>query len=290
MMVVGVIAVFFTIGCLTTTTSAGNVGADRSQLMLYSEADMETSANNSYAQIIAEAKSAGTLNTNAATTNRVQAIAKKLIAQTGSFRQDALNWDWQVNVITESTINAWCMAGGKIVVYTGIIETLDLNDAQLAAVMGHEISHALREHIREQASRSALTSVGVSTLSQLAGFGTVGTTALELAAEYALTLPFSRSQETEADNIGTELMARAGYDPNEAVAVWEQNQKLEDDCDKGLSAVSGGEVRRIKIGCLKMCHSGLAPESASFRKKTLAVSLGRTRDSLKPLCHLRLSG
>ncbi len=244
----GLFAAVMMTSCLSTssTTAAGNVGADRNQLMLISEQEMEQSANESYAQIIAEAKAAGTLNKDAKTTKRVQTIAKNLIAQVGAFREDALNWDWQVNVITENTVNAWCMAGGKIVVYTGIIDTLSLTDAQLAAVMGHEISHALREHSREQVSRQALTNVGTSVISGLAGFGTVGNTALALAAEYCLTLPFSRSHETEADNIGTELMARAGYDPHEAVTVWEKMQKLSASSTPEFMSTHPSHENRIK--------------------------------------------
>lgn len=222
------------IGCLTSTTSAGNVGADRSQLMLVSEEVMEESANQSYAQVLQEAQAAGKLNTNAATTNRVRAIAKRLISQTGAFRSDAASWSWQVNVITDSTVNAWCMPGGKIVVYTGIIDTLKLTDGELAAVMGHEIAHALREHSREQASQDALRSLGVSTVAGVVGLGDLGTSLLDLASQYTVTLPFSRSHETEADHIGTELMARAGYDPNEAVNIW-----------KKMAALSGGSVPEI---------------------------------------------
>lgn len=241
------IAALSTLGCLSTsTTAAGSVNADRQQLMLVSEEEMVASANASYAQVIAEAKANGILNTNAATTNRVQTVAKRLIAQTGTFRADAPGWDWQVNVITDSTVNAWCMAGGKIVVYTGIIESLSLTDAQLAAVMGHEISHALREHSREQVSQQALTSVGVSVVAGLAKFGTAGNTMLAIAAEYGLTLPFSRSHETEADNIGTELMARAGYDPHEAVAVWEKMSALGTSSTPEFMSTHPSNTSRIK--------------------------------------------
>lgn len=241
-----VLAVAAAIFGVKKTTSSGEVGADRNQIMLYSEEEMERSAAKSYAQIIAEAKKAGTLNANAQTTRKVQEIAKKLISQTGAFREDALGWDWQVNVISDSTVNAWCMAGGKIVVYTGIIDSLRLTDGELAAVMGHEISHALREHSREQVSRSELASLGVSVISELAGFGTVGNTALELAAEYALKLPFSRIQETEADNIGTELMARAGYDPNEAVAVWQKMSALGSSTTPEIMSTHPSNESRIK--------------------------------------------
>ncbi len=208
-----------------STTSGGSVGADREQLMLVSAEEMDTAAKEQYAQVLDEAQKAGTLNKDKAVYNRVQAVAKKLIAQTGVFREDALKWDWQVNVITEDTVNAWCMPGGKIVVYTGIIETLQLTDGELAAVMGHEISHALKEHSREQASKQALQNAGISVVSQAVGLGELGQTALVYGTQLGLTLPFSRECETEADNMGTELMARAGYDPHEAITVWEKMNK-----------------------------------------------------------------
>lgn len=217
---------FSCFSCFTTTTSAGNVGADRSQLMLVSEEEMEESANTSYAEVIAEAKKAGTLNVDKTVVSRVNKVAKNLIAQTGTFREDALSWDWQINVITDETVNAWCMPGGKIVVYTGIIDSLNLTDAQLAAVLGHEIAHALREHSREQASSEAVKNAGLAVVSTVAGLSDTSSSLLSLATQYTITLPFSRKHETEADHIGTELMARAGYDPNEAVNVWEKMNSL----------------------------------------------------------------
>ncbi|MCR5763039.1 MAG: M48 family metallopeptidase [Treponema sp.] len=225
---------FALVSCLSSTTSSGAVGADRQQLMLVSEETMEQSAKESYAQVLAEAKAAKTLNTNSATTNRVRNIATRLIRQVGVFRNDALSWDWQINVITDDTVNAWCMPGGKIVVYTGIINTLSLTDGELAAVMGHEISHALKEHSREQASQDALTNVGIFAIAQIIGLGDLGTTVLALASQYTIALPFSRSHETEADRMGTELMARAGYDPYEAVNIW-----------KKMAAISGSSVPEI---------------------------------------------
>ena len=226
------LAVSFT-SC-TSTTDAGEVSGDRSQLMLVSSEEMNASAEEAYAEVLEEASSNGTLNTSSATTTRVRNIANRLIAQTGTFREDALSWDWEINVITDDTVNAWCMPGGKIVVYTGIINTLSLTDGELAAVMGHEISHALREHSREQASQDALRQLGVSTVSEAVGLGDLGTGVLNLASQYTISLPFSRSHETEADEMGTELMARAGYDPNEAVNIW-----------KKMAALSGNSVPEI---------------------------------------------
>ena len=129
------------IGC-ASTTQGGVVGADRSQLLLFSAQEMDQSAARAYVQTLTAARNKGALNVDPVLTSRVKAVAKRLIEQVGVFRQDALKWKWQVNVISEDTINAWCMPGGRIVVYSGIINKLALNDAQLAAVMGHEMARA----------------------------------------------------------------------------------------------------------------------------------------------------
>ena len=232
--------------CMTTTTAAGSVGADRKQVMLVSEEEMNESANQAYAEVLAEAKKAGTLNTNQATLQRVQKIAKRLIAQTPVFRQDAISWDWQVNVIKEDTINAWGMPGGKIVVYTGIIDSLNLTDGELAAVMGHEISHALKEHSRERASQDALQSIGVSAAAALLGLKETGTQILGIAAQFTFGLPFSRKHETEADHVGTELMARAGYDPYEAVNIWKKMEELSGSSVPEIMSTHPSHQSRIK--------------------------------------------
>ena len=210
----------------SSTTAGGSVGADREQLLLVSAEDMDNAAKEQYAQVLQEAEKSGTLNTDKAVYDRVQNVAKRLIAQTGVFREDALKWDWQVNVIKEDTVNAWCMPGGKIVVYTGIIDSLKLTDGELSAVMGHEISHALKEHSREQSSKQYVQQTGIAIVSQVAGLSEAGQTVLALGTQYGITLPFSRECETEADNMGTELMARAGYDPHEAIKVWEKMNAL----------------------------------------------------------------
>ena len=212
-------------GC-TSVTKSGAVGIDRKQFMLVSAEAMEQSSAQAYVKTLTAARSKGELNVDPILTKRVQDIAKRLIAQTGVFRDDALKWKWQVNVINEDTLNAWCMPGGRIVVYSGIIKKLNLTDAQLAAVMGHEIAHALREHGREQASTDQLTGIGILAVATVAGLGDLGASALGLATQYTISMPFSRSHETEADRIGTELMARAGYDPKEAVEVWVKMSKM----------------------------------------------------------------
>ena len=214
----------FLVSC-ASTTKGGMVGANRSQLLLVSEAEMNQSAAAAYVSTLKEATQKHTLNTNPVVTKRVKKIANRLIAQVGTFRQDALKWDWQVNVIKSNEINAWCMPGGKIAVYTGIIDKLKLTDDELAAVMGHEIAHALREHSRERASTGALTNIGVMAVGLATGSGDLANIA-GLATQYTITLPFSRSHEEEADIIGTELMARAGYNPNAVANVWVKMEKV----------------------------------------------------------------
>jgi Zn-dependent protease with chaperone function len=151
------------VGCKTeNTTQTGVVGVNREQRMAISSATMVSAATKQYAQLMADAQKNGKLNADAAQSSRVKTIADRLIAQTRVFRSDALNWTWEVNVITSPEVNAWCMPGGKIAVYTGLIEKLRLTDDELAAVMGHEVSHALREHSRERASEQAVASIGIS--------------------------------------------------------------------------------------------------------------------------------
>ncbi|MBE9863297.1 M48 family metallopeptidase [Campylobacter concisus] len=250
-------------GC-TSVTKSGVVGADRKQFMLVSSEAMEQSSAQAYVKTLTAARSKGELNVDPILTKRVQDIAKKLIAQTGVFREDALKWKWQVNVINEDTLNAWCMPGGRIVVYSGIIKKLNLTDAQLAAVMGHEIAHALREHSREQASTDQLKNIGIFAVATATGLGDLGASALGLATQYTISMPFSRSHETEADHIGTELMARAGYDPKEAVEVWVKMSKM--NVGKVPEILSTHPSNESRIKDLKEVAAKLEPVYQAAKK------------------------
>ena len=178
-------------------------------------------------EVIARARAAGvtrmvTICTRLKNEPRVRAIADRLIRQVPAFRGDAVRWHWEINVLSSSEVNAWCMPGGKIAVYTGLIEKLNITDDELAAVMGHEIAHALREHSRERASEQVVANVGITILATVAGVGTVGQKGMEYAYQGLLGLPNSRAHETEADRMGVELAARAGYDPRAAITLWEK--------------------------------------------------------------------
>lgn len=206
------------------TTNPGAIGLDRTQRMstLVSEDELQQGAVTAYTQIIGEAEQKGQLNTDAAMTRRVRAVADRLIPTVGVFREDALAWDWQVNVINSEQLNAWAMPGGKIAFYSGIIDTLQLSDAEIAAIMGHEISHALREHSRERASEEANKSLVLGLLGAATGVGEGAQNLANLVYQTTLGLPNSRLHETESDRMGVELMARAGYDPRAAISVWEK--------------------------------------------------------------------
>jgi predicted Zn-dependent protease len=222
-------AVLVAVGCASVeTTEPGVVGVDRRQPMsaLISEADLNKGAAEAYAQVLAEARTKGVLNRDAAQTARVRAIAQRIIPQTAAFRPDARSWAWEVNVINVEEINAWCMPGGKIAVYSGILDRLQLTDAEAAAVIGHEIAHALREHGRERASRAVTQGVALSVLGAATGIDPGALDLAQLALQVTLNLPNSREHEVEADRIGVELAARAGYDPRAAVTLWQKMDRV----------------------------------------------------------------
>ncbi|MBO1927380.1 M48 family metallopeptidase [Thiomicrorhabdus sp. 6S2-11] len=212
-------------GCGTTTTKQGTVGVERTQIMLVSEEQIMQGGKAAYAEVLGKAKEEKTLNTNAKLTKRVRAIADRLIPQTAVFRTDAPKWDWEVNVLESDQLNAWCMPGGKIAFYTGIIEKLNLTDAEIAAIMGHEMAHALREHSRERASQQVAQQTGLAVLGAVTGMGQVGMDLTSLAMQVTLTLPNSRTHEIESDRMGVELAARGGYDPYAAISLWQKMDK-----------------------------------------------------------------
>ena len=217
-------------GC-ATTTQPGAVGAERKQLLLVSSEDMDKMSAQSYAKLTNEAQKKGALNTDPALTERVRKIATRIEPQTGVFRRDAPKWKWEVNVVSTEELNAFCMPGGKIIFYSGLITRLKLTDDEIAIVMGHEIAHALREHSREQVSQAmaAQTAIGIGTA--LLGLGGGSAELGNTVYDTLIATKFSRVDESEADRIGLELAARAGYDPRAGVSLWK----------KMMSASQGGQ-------------------------------------------------
>lgn len=232
-------------GC-SSTTQAGAVGADRKQLLLVSSSEILQLSNQAYRETLAEARSKGTLDVDYSQVNRLKRISQKLIPHTTIYRPDASAWNWEVHAIKDDTINAYVMPGGKIVFYSGIIERLKLNDAEIAAIMGHEMAHALREHSREKMSRQMATSGVLGIAASALGLSSGQAQLVGLAGQLGLDLPHSRTQEAEADKMGLELMARAGYNPNAAVTLWQKMEAADRGSIPQFLSTHPSSANRIK--------------------------------------------
>lgn len=197
-----------------------DVGAASSMRRLVPADTLESSAVQQYSQLLAQARAQRALApAGHPQLVRLHAIARRLIPHTTPWNDRARHWRWEVNLIGSKQINAFCMPGGKIAFYTGILEQLQLTDDEVAMVMGHEMAHALREHARERIAKTQATNLGLRLGSQLLGLGDLGNLAASLGGQL-LTLKFSRSDESDADLVGLELAARAGYEPTAAVSLW----------------------------------------------------------------------
>lgn len=217
------LAVLVLASCETVqTTQPGTVGVERQQSMLLSASQVDKSSAQAYREMMKKAAAKNALNRDAAQVARVRVIALRLIPGTAAFRPDAPKWAWETNVITSNEVNAWCMPGGRMAVYTGLIDKLKVTDDELAAVMGHEIAHALREHGRERASQAAAQGMVLSVGGALLGLGDSSVQLAQVITDVTINLPNSREHEVEADRIGVELAARAGYDPRAAVTLWQK--------------------------------------------------------------------
>ena len=193
---------------------------DRKQLLLVPDARILSMAEKSYVQTKEDAEQKNKLDKDPAEVKRVQTVLNRLIPQTEVFREGASQWAWEAHVIASPDLNAYCLPGGKIIFYSGIIEKLKLTDGEIAAIMGHEISHALREHGRERMSEELIEQLGIEALVMSGKLDESYAGAANTVTSVMISLPHSRRQETEADEMGLELMARAGYNPQEALNLW----------------------------------------------------------------------
>ena len=198
------------------------VGKNSGFSKLVSAEDIEAAAAKQYNDMLGQAASKNMLApADHPQVQRLRRIAQRIIPYTSEWNSRAKGWKWEVNLISSRQINAFCMPGGKIAFYTGIIEQLQLTDDEVAQIMGHEISHALREHARERMGKGAATSIGASLLSQLFGLGDLGQTVASYGAEL-LNMKFGREDELEADLVGLELAARAGFNPRAGITLWQK--------------------------------------------------------------------
>jgi len=206
-------------GCATSPTG-------RTQLMLVSESTAIAASREAYLTEVSRLEREGKISDDPAMAKWVGDITGRVVAQAVRMRPDAARWSWSVAIVDEpDTVNAWCMAGGRMAVYTGLLRKLDPTEDEFAQVMGHEIAHALANHTAEKMSVAMATQLGIVAVG-VASDDPRLTAAAAAAATIAIALPNSRGAEAEADEIGIELAAKAGYDPRAAVTLWQKMDKL----------------------------------------------------------------
>ncbi|MBI5333803.1 MAG: M48 family metallopeptidase [Burkholderiales bacterium] len=219
-------------GTLAATLPAGaaeqaqregvDVGGESWATRLVPAEQVEAAGVQEYGKLIAQARAQGALAPdNHPQVIRLRAIARALIPNAMPWNARSRQWPWEVNLIGSKQINAFCMPGGKIAFFTGILDQLKLTDDEVAMVMGHEAAHALREHARERMGKTAATRLGAGLISSILGLGNTGDTLLNIGSQL-LTLRFSREDESEADLVGMEIAARTGYDPRAGVSLWQK--------------------------------------------------------------------
>lgn len=215
------IALAFLAAGLSAQAEGIDVGKPSSVRNLVPAGAIEKQAAQEYEQLKRQAAAKGALGpADHPQVRRLRAIAGRMIPFVDRFNPRARQWKWEVILIGSKQINAFCMPGGKIAFYTGILETLKLTDDEVAMVMGHEIAHALREHARERMAKSQITQFGANLLGELVGGGRYAG-AFQLGGNL-LSLKFSRDDESEADVVGLDLAARAGFDPRAGVSLWQK--------------------------------------------------------------------
>jgi predicted Zn-dependent protease len=212
--------------CLTLIVGCATSPTGRRQLMIVSEDSAIAASKQAYVEMLKPYEQQGKIDNNKGLKDRVYRITGRLIAQAIKMRPDTKNWEWSIKIIDDpKTINAWAMAGGKMALYSGLVVQLNPTDDELAQVLGHEISHALAKHSAEQMSVAMASSIGVAAVGVAADSKGLALTGAALAAALAVQKPNSRAAESEADRIGIELAAKAGYDPRAAITLWQKMAK-----------------------------------------------------------------
>ncbi len=268
-------------GCQAiNTTGSSAVGVDRKQYMfsMLSTDEVNQSYAQMYQETLQQAQAKGKLDTRSNNAKRLQVIGQHLISQAGYFRPDARQWDWQVSLIDSPELNANCGPGGKIIFYSGIITKLKLTDDEIAAVMGHEIAHALREHSREAMSKAYGIEMAKLGLGAVLGVSQETIGLADTAVQYGMTLPNSRSAETEADLLGIELAARAGYNPNGAVSLWRKMEQASQGAPAEFMSTHPSDQNRIAKIQEKMPEALKYYQGAGVQNKTQQ----KIKTSVKP--------
>lgn len=239
---------------------ASNSVTGRKQLMLVSENEAISTGTAYYSQEMKAKDTGGTLNIDKNEVRRVRLIASKIIPAAISYRPDASNWNWKVNVIEDDkTVNAFCTAGGGIAFYSGLISQLKATDDEIAQVMGHEVAHALASHTRERMSVAMAGDFATQLLASTSVGAKVGAQNIDIMGALIWKLPNSRAGESEADRIGIELAAKAGYNPQASVQLWEKMAQLSGG-KSGFNMLSTHPSNEARIDALKK----LVPEMMRF--------------------------
>jgi predicted Zn-dependent protease len=233
------------VSCATSPTG-------RHQLIIVSEDAAIAASKQAYTEMLEPYAQQGKIDNDAALKDRVYRITGRLIAQAIKMRPETEDWVWRIKIIDDpDTVNAWAMAGGKMALYTGLVEKLQATDDELAQVLGHEIAHALAKHSAEKMSVAMASSIGVAAVGVLSDNNKLALPGAALAAALAVQMPNSRAAESEADQIGIELAAKAGYDPQAAITLW---RKMANVGGKGppefLSTHPAPENREKKLAAL----------------------------------------
>jgi len=248
-------AVVLALAALQLTACQSVPVTGRNQFLIVPEETAIASSQTAYMQMLAPLQKQGKLDSDPAVTKRIVTITERLVPHAINYRPETAEWQWSVKVIDDpKTVNAWCMAGGRMAFYTGLIVALKPTDDEIAQVMGHEIAHALAKHQAEKMSQAMAKQVGLNVVGVLAGpqYSGLAMQAANSAAQVALTLPNSRDAESEADRIGIELAARAGYDPRSAVTLWQKMAQVSGGGGKSdfLSTHPAPEKRQAALAAL----------------------------------------
>ncbi len=242
----------FTTALVLLVAACATSPTGRRQLMLVSEEQAISSSRQAYRQEMGKYQKEGKLVTDPRVLERTRVITERLVAQAVKMRPDSAQWQWSVQVIDDpKTVNAWCMAGGRMALYTGLIKQVDPTDDELAQVMGHEIAHALANHTAERMSTAMAANAGILAAGVMSDNPGQSMAVAASVAALAIKLPNSRAAETEADQIGIELAARAGYDPRAAITLWQKMAKVGGSSPpEWLSTHPSDASRQQRLGAL----------------------------------------
>lgn len=255
-------ALFAISGCTTVADMAG-----------YNSAALNAESAKSYAQVKQQAQSQRVIDTTSNTARRIQAVFKRMKPFAERANQTGVPFDWEMTVIRSDELNAWAMPGGKMAFYTGLVETLKLTDGEIAAIVGHEMTHALEEHSKKDAGAKILTGmatqVGGALLQKHTGISNEALSlGSDILSEYGIDKPYSRSQEYEADAGGLRLMAQAGYNPQEALTVWDKMNKVNNNNNALNAIISTHPNNNSRIEAMRK----LLPEAMAIYQASNKVS------------------